>query len=65
MAKKETNPFKEFAERSEEIRKMPLDEEKIRKINELSRKIEREEEEEAVSDKRQIACGGPSRSIEA
>ncbi len=45
MTKKEKISFKEFAERSEEIRKRPLDKEKVRRINELIDESEREEEE--------------------
>ncbi len=66
MTKKEKSPFRRFAERSEEIRNRPLDKEKIKKINELAREIELEEEEEMDSEEPQTAnSSGPSHALEA
>ena len=65
MAKKKKDPFTEFAERSEEIRKIPVDKEKIRRINEWIDESEREEEEEAVAEESQIARSNSSHAIEA
>ena len=65
VSKKEKNPFKEFAERSEEIRKRPLDKEKVKRINELARELELEEEDDSISDEQQIACEYSSEPLEA
>ncbi len=64
MAKKEKSPFEVFVEEMEEIRKRPLDKEKVRRINEMIDESECEEEEEVTADESQIAHGGPAHSLE-
>jgi hypothetical protein len=46
---KNKSPFDRFAEESERIRKTPLTNEQIKKINDLSREVEKEESEEENS----------------
>jgi len=43
---KNKSPFDRFSEESERIRKVPMSDEQAKKINDLSRELERQEAEE-------------------
>lgn len=45
---KSKSPFDRFVEESERIRKTPLTNEQIKKINDLSREVEKEESKEEI-----------------
>jgi hypothetical protein len=56
MENDKKNPFREFAEKANEIRKRPLSPKAITEINDLSKEVEKEEsEKEQPADDRRIA----------